>query len=324
MSIARSSACVASGRPAPRTGPVGVVLVTTAVTSISIFGIAVDAAGHHRGQVGQERAEAGICAGILEDLASAAPPPSRRACRRSRSRSAARGRGASRPGSRCASRSSEPGGRSRAPGRRAARPRRRAPCRRSRRRHPAPRRGPDRPRARGASTAPSCPGAASASTATPSAARRRRHCGAVARGSSGHAASRGLITVPLVDDLARVEQMSRRRRARQCMHVFVPTLWNSSTSSRAASRDVGHRRAAARSRPRPAPRRRRALAASRSATTATMSPTKRTVSEARNGRNIRSSIPRNGGCGLTVSSTSAAVNTCVPGSSRARRGIDPE
>ena len=38
-SIARSSICVASGRPAPRTGPIGVVLVTTALTSISTFGI---------------------------------------------------------------------------------------------------------------------------------------------------------------------------------------------------------------------------------------------------------------------------------------------
>ena len=39
MSIARSIICVASGRPAPRTGPIGVVLVTTALTSTSIFGI---------------------------------------------------------------------------------------------------------------------------------------------------------------------------------------------------------------------------------------------------------------------------------------------
>ena len=37
--MARSSICVASGRPAPRTGPIGVVLVATALTSISILGI---------------------------------------------------------------------------------------------------------------------------------------------------------------------------------------------------------------------------------------------------------------------------------------------
>ena len=39
MSMARSTACVASGRPAPRKGPIVVVLVVTAVTSIPIFGI---------------------------------------------------------------------------------------------------------------------------------------------------------------------------------------------------------------------------------------------------------------------------------------------
>ena len=39
-SIARSIICVASGRPAPRTGPVGVELVTSAITSASIFPIA--------------------------------------------------------------------------------------------------------------------------------------------------------------------------------------------------------------------------------------------------------------------------------------------
>ena len=38
-SIARSIICVASGRPAPRTGPVGVVLVTTDTISVSILGI---------------------------------------------------------------------------------------------------------------------------------------------------------------------------------------------------------------------------------------------------------------------------------------------
>ena len=37
--MARSSICVASGRPAPRTGPVGVVLVATARMLASIFGI---------------------------------------------------------------------------------------------------------------------------------------------------------------------------------------------------------------------------------------------------------------------------------------------
>ena len=37
--MARSSIWVASGRPAPRTGPVGVVLVTTARMSASILGI---------------------------------------------------------------------------------------------------------------------------------------------------------------------------------------------------------------------------------------------------------------------------------------------
>ena len=39
-SIARSIACVASGRPAPRNGPMGVVLVTTLTVSASIVGIA--------------------------------------------------------------------------------------------------------------------------------------------------------------------------------------------------------------------------------------------------------------------------------------------
>ena len=39
MSIARSIACVASGRPAPRNAPIGVVLVATAVTSSSIVGM---------------------------------------------------------------------------------------------------------------------------------------------------------------------------------------------------------------------------------------------------------------------------------------------
>ena len=38
MSIARSTTWVASGRPAPRSGPVWVVFVTTAVISTSIFG----------------------------------------------------------------------------------------------------------------------------------------------------------------------------------------------------------------------------------------------------------------------------------------------
>ena len=38
-SMARSSICVASGRPAPRTAPIGVVLVTTTLMSASIFGI---------------------------------------------------------------------------------------------------------------------------------------------------------------------------------------------------------------------------------------------------------------------------------------------
>ena len=40
MSIARSIAAVASGRPAPRYATIGVVLVTTDVVRHSIFGIA--------------------------------------------------------------------------------------------------------------------------------------------------------------------------------------------------------------------------------------------------------------------------------------------
>ncbi len=40
MSIARSRIWLASGRPAPRKGPIGVVFVTTVVMSVSIFGIA--------------------------------------------------------------------------------------------------------------------------------------------------------------------------------------------------------------------------------------------------------------------------------------------
>ena len=39
MSTARSIICVASGRPAPRTGPIGVELETTEVMSTSIFGM---------------------------------------------------------------------------------------------------------------------------------------------------------------------------------------------------------------------------------------------------------------------------------------------
>ena len=39
-SIARSIACVASGRPAPRIEVVGVVLVTTDTVLVSTFGIA--------------------------------------------------------------------------------------------------------------------------------------------------------------------------------------------------------------------------------------------------------------------------------------------
>ncbi len=40
MSIARSIACVASGRPAPRNAEIGVVFVATERPSNSIFGIA--------------------------------------------------------------------------------------------------------------------------------------------------------------------------------------------------------------------------------------------------------------------------------------------
>ena len=39
MSTARSMICVASGRPAPRKGPTGVVFVTTVLMSVSIFGM---------------------------------------------------------------------------------------------------------------------------------------------------------------------------------------------------------------------------------------------------------------------------------------------
>ena len=39
MSMARSIACVASGRPAPRNAPVGVALVATAVMSVSSAGM---------------------------------------------------------------------------------------------------------------------------------------------------------------------------------------------------------------------------------------------------------------------------------------------
>jgi hypothetical protein len=52
-------------------------------------------------------------------------------------------------------------------------------------------------------------------------------------------------------------------------------------------------------------------------TAATMSPANRTFSDAMNGRNMRSSMPMNGGGGLVPRLTSAAVNTWVPGSAAA-------
>ena len=64
-SIARSIACVASGRPAPRNGPIGVVLVTT----LTVLGLdlrdRVHAARHQRREAREDRAEARVRARVL-------------------------------------------------------------------------------------------------------------------------------------------------------------------------------------------------------------------------------------------------------------------
>ena len=57
---------------------------------------------------------------------------------------------------------------------------------------------------------------------------------ALARGSSGHAASRGLITLPLVVTSHELNRSSLASSGRYT-HVLVPTSGNTTTSSRADS-----------------------------------------------------------------------------------------
>ena len=66
-STARSSSAVASGRPAPRYAPVGVVLVAATTTSNWIAAEAVGAVRHPPRAGRQERADAGVGAGVADE-----------------------------------------------------------------------------------------------------------------------------------------------------------------------------------------------------------------------------------------------------------------
>ena len=192
-------------------------------------------------------------------------------------------------------------------------PRPRAPCRRTRRRRRVRRRAPGR--ARDPSIRPSTILSVCGVCVEIQIVRRPSspNCASVERGSTGHAASRWLTIVPSSRLLAVVEQLRIAappgmretdvradlleqqylvaRAPPRCRSPHGSGSYSTSTSS-AASTDASRDGAS---------------------TTATMSPANRALSEAMNGRNIRSSISTNGGVGLTARSTSAAVNTRAPG-----------
>ncbi len=147
-SIARSIICVASGRPAPRTGPVGVVFVATARTSISIVGIRYTPLDISAVSIARNAPKPGYAPASWRIFSRSAltspsrlPPISKSISLGApvvhRHEVLAAGLG---PADRAAGLLGQRG--------RGSRPRGTAPCRRSRRRRRAPRRAPGRGRAR--------------------------------------------------------------------------------------------------------------------------------------------------------------------------------
>ena len=111
----RSSIAAASGRPAPRNAPIGVVFVERDRALVGDLRDAVHALRHHARRPHRERAaEAGVRAGVADDLARACPTivPSRLQPELART-APARGRAASRSGSRSGSRPTSPAAASR-------------------------------------------------------------------------------------------------------------------------------------------------------------------------------------------------------------------
>ena len=139
----RSSIAAASGRPAPRNAPIGVVFVSAIAALVRDLRDAVDALRHHARRPHRERAaEARVRARVADD---ATPHADDRAVALAAELDVlhlARDRAASRSGSRSGSRPTSPGAAAaaRRRPRRSARPRARA-CRRTRRRRAARRRG---------------------------------------------------------------------------------------------------------------------------------------------------------------------------------------
>ena len=206
MSIARSMTCVASGRPAPRYGAGrGRVGDDRCDLDLDLRDL-VDAAGHHRGERGQERRRSRGTRRVLEDpsrrastVPSRLPPISNRLLRAAvvhRHHVLAAGLGPLQRAAGARGRASRP-----------ARPRRQPLAAEA-----AADVGRDHAHLLG--SIPSIPAehrrgpdAASGSTATPSAAPASSTSAAVERGSTGHAASRWLTLAPLVTTSQRGEQV---------------------------------------------------------------------------------------------------------------------